>query len=1118
MSSRLVFLSVLLCDCITILTECQGYSAPRMTIHTDEDPISPELFGQPYVTRAPESDLAPGVHPRLLYNAQQLDQIMKEQADTVHDPDSWVYYQFHLSKHRGPENPSIQHLAGVDLSPYAGEFVDLSTWTASQRETLSSLAAEVPARWPTDMPSYYICSHWALVNEKLPTAEKILPTNTAELCRNGTVAWATALLAHRAYYCASECSSDIQKDRSYIWDVDRMFTTSDDWHAAGASVALALDMTYDSYTMTQRRRILSALSLLVLKKETWGCTETSTAQSPNAALHPHRIFSNWAMYHGNLFVANLILEHENDLDVYASSVLQSHFQTSPFNVGILYRCGSLLEAYFDHSLYPDGSTFEDGYTYQIAMTFGALGVVTATRRGANLLNSARFRGHAHFYYQMSEPWQCGQLIGHASGGGQSYVGVEALFKYAYPKGAIPALNFRHRMGKFKNNQPCRINFDQSLLQSTALGSNHDTSVTTAESAEGLSNAHKNLLPKSIYAPRRGLVIMRNGWNENDTYVHFDARPDSFVVGHDNSDRGVFTFTAMRQSFLTDYYAWNKNVHSRMHSLIHVDGLSQDEHVPSVRIVRATDDGDVAITAANLTYAYNVQWARGGNNENPPRAEVVEYTDNTNWKYTSYLYTEQADEDIFELAWPDGDSGEDIGMQRSQFALWGDPDVGFSGQWEWKRKYRAIPLDWVTRSVALVRAKNNIGYTVVADSIGLPDTSPHKVESYLMLHDGVSVNEAVSSCGASSCTIVLSALGGGSRADIHIRNNKGAAMDYRLENFITDVRHTRIVVRMQAAESIDVWHAIYARTSGSVDPFSMGIDNNGVVSLWYYGQKKEFQIDAVSHILTEAAAVPNPSSSSSSQPSQSVSSNPAPTATSSQSLDVSPSPLPSEAPPSPSGSPSSDIASSSDPTPSKSISVVPSGTSPPATPSASSGYPPLTGRPVRPVMLSQCQEKTIVKRKVMSDSSKFYHYTDKAYQTTVKFRPLRVRSAQKQLNIEDEVSTCVTPGMMRSLTTMRIFDCGIGDFAMRNYYKRLCSEVTLTDDVGKMTTCLFRQQHVGQTIVFKPMALLSDRPYFVVVSADKIWSKTLKISVKYSRTYCESPFEEPFNNGSRILSV
>lgn len=1092
----------------------KGYSAPSMTIHSDENPISPELFGKPFVTSAPAADLAPGVHPRLLYNAEQLDRILQEQADTIHDSDSWVQYQFQMSKHRGPESPSIRHLAGLDLSAYMGDTVDLSSWTTAQRETLKTLAAEVPARWPTDMTSYYICTHWALVNEKLSQSDRILPADTAELCRNGTVAWATALLAHHAYYCASDCSGDPMLDRSYIWDVDRWFTTSDDWHAAGGSVALALDLMYDRYTVAQRRRILSALALLVLKKETWGCTEDSTARSPNAATHPHRIFSNWAMYHGNLFVMNLILEHEDNIDVHARSALQSHFETSPFNIGILYRYDSLMNAYFEHSIYPDGSTFEDGYTYHISMTFGALAAVVATRRGSDLLTSPRFRGLAHFYYQMSEPWQCGQLIGHASGGGHSFVGAEALFKYAYPKGVIPALNFRHRMGTFKNNQPCRINFDQSMLQSTALGSNHDAFVTTAESAQGLSSAHKNLLPKSIFAPRRGLVIMRNGWNENDTYVHFDARPDSFVVGHDNSDRGVFTFTAMRQTFLTDYYVWSKNVHSRMHSLIHVDGLSQDEHVPSVRMVRATDDGDVGIAAANLTYAFNVQWARGGNTKNPPRANVVEYTDNTKWRYVSYQYMEKADEDIFELAWPKGDSGADIGMQRPQFALWGDPDLGFSGQWEWKRKYRSIPLEWVTRSVALIRSKKSIGYIIVADSIGLPDAASHKIESYLMLHDGVSVNQTASSCDSVTCMIVLMSPDGSCRADVHIRNSKEVDMDYRVEGFTTEALHKRIVVRMHATISIDVWHTIHARDSGSTDKFSMSIDNSGLVSVLYYGQNNKFRVDGTSHILVEVAQGSSPSPSASNILSLPETTPPplAPISSPASTSSV------SKVPPSTSSVPSPHVSSACSLPPFPSMAIVsPQNTAVSSlTPSSSPYVPVLNRRPTRPVKLGQCQRKTILRRRITLNASRFYHRTDKMFQTTIQIWTRKGFNTNRQLNMEDEISTCVGPGMMRSLTTMKVFNCGIKTVAMENYYKRRCTELVVTHDHGRISTCMFRKKRVGQTIVFNPLVLQSDRPYFVVVSGNKLGKRGLKITVENSQTSCESPIQESRMNSNNTL--
>eukprot|EP00737_Agarophyton_chilense_P003162 gb/GEZJ01003671.1/.p1 GENE.gb/GEZJ01003671.1/~~gb/GEZJ01003671.1/.p1 ORF type:complete len:143 (+),score=17.67 gb/GEZJ01003671.1/:618-1046(+) len=142
--------------------------------------------------------------------------------------------------------------------------------------------------------------------------------------------------------------------------------------------------------------------MLMLKQTSWGTAVESSRNSPNAAQHPHRIFSNWALYHGHLYIANLVLEGERNFDAYASAVLSSGGD-SGFNTGLDKRFTALIRAYMTHAAYPDGATFEDAYTNLIALREGSLALVAAERRGLGMIDTDRFRYLIHNVAQMMEP-------------------------------------------------------------------------------------------------------------------------------------------------------------------------------------------------------------------------------------------------------------------------------------------------------------------------------------------------------------------------------------------------------------------------------------------------------------------------------------------------------------------------------------------------------------------------------------------------------------------------------------------------------------------------------------------------------------------------------------------
>ncbi|KAI0557520.1 hypothetical protein FGB62_292g06 [Gracilaria domingensis] len=661
------------------------------------------LFGKAAITPAPSAAFKPTVHPRILFDQSGWQQLLERYSneDTFDLKTSWSHFSRRTSLHLAESNPLLQRLAQMERDGETAVYSakqDLSSASRKELDELEPLASHIMNMTERYCQSFFMCAVWSSVNEKVVkergSAASFMTTSVDD-CVKASVAWAKVLLAHRAVNCAGKCPTERTGSRAFLWDERRWFQVQNDWYSAGASLALALDVMYDRFADEEKTFVLSALAMLMYKQTSWGTALESSRSSPNAVQHPHRIFSNWALYHGHLYITNLVLEGETEYDVYSSAVLSSSGDDG-FNVGLDTRFSAMIRAYMTHAVYPDGATFEDAYTYFIALREGSLALVAAERRGLQVMNTDRFRGLIHNAAQMMEPWQCARIVGHSSGGGISYPAWAALFKYAYPDGALPQMVWKQRMGKsFKNNNPCRIQWGQNIMHVTVLGMEHGTS-TYAESPQGLEEEFAKHFPLSYFSPRRGLLIARSSQAEDALYVHFDARPDAMFPGHDNADRGIFTLTAFKTAWIDDY-RWNYNIDSRKHSLLHVNGLAQDAKAPSVRMVRTEDTGTHVIAVADLTYAYNVQWAPNWPHDKAPTALVTVYDDDGTANQERKVFDTAVYGHPRDFGWPADDDGADLGFTRDGFNMHGDDEVGFRGMWTWRRDYREIPLSWMVRA-------------------------------------------------------------------------------------------------------------------------------------------------------------------------------------------------------------------------------------------------------------------------------------------------------------------------------------------------------------------------------------------------------------------------------------
>lgn len=787
---------------------------------------------------AAPAELQPYAHPRIVVGPSQWDDILAMYADpsTFNTQGTWSKFFRGATQHVGPNSAFLRDLAFLETSgataAYDGRpFQPNSPAYQTYRSGLQTLADRIMTTSPVNSDAFPICALWASVALKQQSmgTSPFIPVDTVHTCINAAVAWSKIVLAHRAFHCNPHCPSS-GPNYANLWNTQQKFSLHHNWFLGGTSIGFTYDLLYAHISPAQRVFMRSAIALFVMNRFSWGTSDTSTRSSLNALLHPHRTFSNWAGYNSNLYLANLAIEGESGFDNYTAHVLASNNATG-FNSALHHRYSALLEQYMLHSFYPDGSSFEDGYSYFIALREGSLGLVASHRRGSNVLGTPRFRNIIHNAAQMHEPWHCGKLIGHAAGGGILYNSYVALFKYAFPDGQLPAMLWRQRFGDYKNNKPCRIFWLQSVLQLAFLGGEH---TSTAASPQNLPTSLKKHFKMSYYTLRRGLLIARSSLSDRATYMHFDARPDAFFLGHDNADRGVFTFTALRQTWIDDL-PWAANLDSRKHSLMHIDGLAQDLKAPSVKMLKVDDAHDVVIAAADLTYAYNVQWARDHNHDSPPRRHVIVYDDMGISSKVATLFPARETYSPWSLGWPVNDRAADLGFTDSM-TLNGVDDIGFQGIWMWKRPYRDTPLSHVVRSSVLVRSQSSdIGYGVIVDSVSAAP-GMHKFESYLILHPSVTVQDSLSHCSAASCKVVLSA-GGLERIDLHVLL-MGKQVSYRTESF--DGNKKRLIITSVRANREEFWLVLHPH-EGNASGFTAVRSPDGKTTITCDGHSRSFRV-------------------------------------------------------------------------------------------------------------------------------------------------------------------------------------------------------------------------------------------------------------------------------------
>ena len=108
------------------------------------------------------------------------------------------------------------------------------------------------------------------------------------------------------------------------------------------------------------------------------------------------------------------------------------------------------------------------------------------------------------------------------------------------------------------------------------------------------------LPEFWYDKERGMVTVRNGWNQDGMMVHLENRVDQYYAGHETPQQGDFQVWA-------DGIAWSPNVgayrDASYRAMVTVDGLAGIYQPVSGDWMTARNEKEAAISVSEMTTAY-----------------------------------------------------------------------------------------------------------------------------------------------------------------------------------------------------------------------------------------------------------------------------------------------------------------------------------------------------------------------------------------------------------------------------------------------------------------------------------------------------------------------------------
>lgn len=273
----------------------------------------------------------PGEHPRLYFTETDIPRI---------------FARFSHSE-LGPQLRKIlRHCKDVFLKQSFQDYAALS-----EEEQESPTLKEIVDTWFT--PNEQRC-----VNMLGAYAYGVLydDPETAQSAQEVAVFYAKIILRSKEI----ALDEDIRKNPFNVWHTSD-WNLQTGWLFGGNSYAFLYDIMYNDLSEEERIIMRESISSAVQGRRVWGMGWAS-----------RRIQSNWAPYHGDLFILNAAIEDEEGYDK---------------EVTLLFS--DLMVHYMDFAFYDSGHPVEDSYVLNVGFREGSLCFLAMARRGFNFFNHPR---------------------------------------------------------------------------------------------------------------------------------------------------------------------------------------------------------------------------------------------------------------------------------------------------------------------------------------------------------------------------------------------------------------------------------------------------------------------------------------------------------------------------------------------------------------------------------------------------------------------------------------------------------------------------------------------------------------------------------------------------------
>jgi hypothetical protein len=213
--------------------------------------------------------------------------------------------------------------------------------------------------------------------------------------------------------------------KSNIWKTDQ-FDLGVGWTIGGCGLALSYDVLFNMMTPKQRATVREAIAESTRGRKSYGMGKPEGFAC-----------SNHYGYHGDLAVLLAAIEGEEGYDEQTAANIRQ-----------------VLTDYWNNGFTKRGASHEDGYGPDLGLREGSRGLFVLARRGFNIFETQKYRNFLKYFAAEYEPFPNGRFMGGASGGPYErlYPTSSVYALYMYPDS--PAANFiyRHQLGdNFERN-------------------------------------------------------------------------------------------------------------------------------------------------------------------------------------------------------------------------------------------------------------------------------------------------------------------------------------------------------------------------------------------------------------------------------------------------------------------------------------------------------------------------------------------------------------------------------------------------------------------------------------------------------------------------------------------